>query len=359
MPAFADNAEEIKKLQKRIEDLEKHQAPEKKESNWLLNSKAIQVYGQARVSVDNHSGDWQSGSDGTSIVSNASRIGVKGEIPSGLADSSVIYQAEVRYETTDSVDGTAGKKLEFREGYAGLASPTWGKIRFGRLGTAYKTTLTEIDPWNDNAPESRSGGRQGSSELHASYFNNAADYVTPELIPGLKASIWYASEFDDDANPLHNTGNLKNFTGGSAAGLGLKYNAGPIFIGADYINIEADDITKDGLTNDGGWQIGARYKLKDFSVAAFYEDTEDIGLGRNAYVNGIYKIGKTRLIAAYGINRDGLVYKNDKFNNWSLGTKYDLNKKSELFAAYNSRQNDTKNTEENTITVGLNVKFGY
>ena len=358
-PAIADNSEQIQQLQKRIEDLENHQIQEKKPSNWLLNSKAIQFYGQMRASIDNHSGDWKSGSKGTSIVSNASRLGVKGVVPSGLVDSSVIYQAELRYETTDSVDGTAGKQLEFREGYAGLASPTWGKIRLGRLNTAYKTTLTQLDPWNDNAPQSRAGGRQGSSELHSSYFNNAIDYMTPEFFGGLTGSAWYASEFEDDANPLHNTSTLKNFTGGSASGVGVKYKAGPLFVGADFINIEADNITKAGLTNDNGWQIGGRYRFSDFSVAVFYEDTEDLGLGKNAYVNGIYKFGKTRLIAAYGINEDGLVYKNDKFKNWSLGAKYSLNEKSELFAAYNSRRNDTESTEENILTVGINAKFGY
>jgi predicted porin len=339
--------------------VEQSQEENQKAAVWPRNSKAMQLYGQMRVSVDNHSGDWKSGSDGTSIVSNASRIGVKGAIPSGVADSDVIYQAEVRYETTDSVDGTAGKQLEFREGYGGLASPTWGKIRLGRLSTAYKSTLTKIDPWNDNAPQSRAGGRQGSSELHSSYFNNAVDYVTPKFFKAVTASVWYATEFDDDANPLHNTGTLKNFTGGSSSGVGLKYNKGPLFIGADYIDVDADAITKAGLANDNGWQIGGRYAFSAFSVAAFYEDVEDLGLGKNTYVNGIYKIGKTRLIAAYGINEDGAVYSNDRYKDWTLGAKYALNKKSELFAAYNSRINDTKDTDENTLTVGINAKFGY
>jgi len=360
IPAIADNDELIQQLQKRVESLEKTNPPENKASTWLANSEAMQFYGQLRVSVDNHSGDWKSGSKGTSIVSNASRIGVKGAIPSGLGDSSVIYMGEVRYETTDAVDGTGGgKQLEFREGYAGLASPTFGKIRLGRLDTAYKTTLTELDPWGDNAPESRSGGRQGSSELHASYFNNAAEYTTPEFVKGLSGSVWYASEYDNATTPLHNTGTLKTFTGGSASGVGVKYSIGPFFIGADYVNMDADKISKAGLDNAHGWQIGSRYKIKDFSVAAFYEDTEDLGLGKNIYVNGIYKLGKARLIAAYGTNKDGSVYSNDKYINWSLGAKYDLDKKSELFAAYNTRQNDTKSTEENTITIGLNAKFGY
>ncbi len=68
---------------------------------------------------------------------------------------------------------------------------------------------------------------------------------------------------------------------------------------------------------------------------------------------------KTRFIAAYGTNENGAVYNNDDYTNWSFGVKYALNKKSELLAAYNSRSNDSKNTELNTLTIGINAKFGY
>ena len=141
----------------------------------------------------------------------------------------------------------------------------------------------------------------------------------------MTASAWYATEFNNSVKPLHNTGTLKNYTGGSVGGLGLKYSNTGLFIGADYINFDADTINVDvkpGLANGSGWQIGGRYKIGDFSVAALYEDVKDLGLGKNTYVNGIYKLGKTRLIAAYGQNRDGAVYKNADYNNWSLGLKY-------------------------------------
>jgi len=374
LPAMADDAETLREMraqlaamQKKIDELERKQEQaisaqkkqdEKSSSAWTANSEALQVYGQARVSVDNRSGDWKPGQDGTSIVSNASRIGVKGSLPSGLGDANIIYQAELRYETTDSANGTAGKQVEFREGYGGLASKTWGKARLGRLSTGYKTTLTKIDPWNDNAPQSRSGGRQGSSELHSSYFNNAAEYVTPSF-KGFSGNAWYATEFNDSSKPLHNTGTLKNFVGGSAGGFGIKFKSKSFIAGADYINIDADQTTKAGLENGNGWQIGGRYKLGAFSVAAFYEDVEDLGLGRNFYLNGIFRMGNARFIGAYGQNRDASVYKNDDYNNWSIGMKYALNKKSELLAAYNSRMNDTQDTEENTFTIGMNAKFGY
>jgi len=320
------------------------------------NSEALSLYGQARVSIDSKSGD---GTEGASINSNASRIGAKGAYDSGIEGTKLIYQAELRYETTDSVSGVESKQVEFREGFAGLKGKAWGKVRMGRLSTSYKNTLTKIDPWNDNAPQSRAGGRQGSSEFHSSYFNNTIDYKTPTFAGGFNASVWLASEYDDSAKPLHNTGTLKNYTGGSVSGASVKYNKGGLFIAVDYLKMDADNFSVPNLSNGTGTQIGARYKFGASSVAVLYEDVEDLGLGTNNYINFIHNIGKAKIIAAYGTNRDGAQYGNKDWNNYSIGLKYKLMNKSELLAAYNSRMDDTGDKDFNTLTIGMNAKFGY
>lgn len=329
----------------------------------------VQVYGQARVSVDHRSGDWD-GDDGTAINSNASRIGVKGGMQTSLPDIRLIYQAELRYETTDYVNGgpgsnTSANQVEFREAYAGLESQQWGKLRLGRLSTGYKTTGTKIDPWTDNVPQARSGGRQGMSELHSSFFNNSADYLTPKLFGGLTGTAWFATQFDEANKPLHNTGTLRNYIAGQAGGVGVKYENGPIFLGADWLDINADQITRSGLANGNAWQVAGRYTFGPFngnqkvSVAALYEDANELGLGRNTYANLIYHINGFRLIGAYGQNRDGDVYGEKDWDNWSLGVKYALTKRSELLAAWNQRIDDTDSKDFNTLTVGVNAKFGY
>lgn len=379
--AAASDSEEIRLLRQQMEELQRKlealesrtehvesktdeiasKATAKDAKDKALH-KAVQVYGQVRVSVDNQSNDFTD--DGTAINSNASRLGVQGSIPTTIGDTDLFYRAEVRYETTDFVNGGPGtttgtRQLEFREGFVGLKNKKYGKLRLGRLVTEYKKTLTTIDPWNDNTPQSRAGGRQGSSELHSSYFNNSADYVTPSFLGGLSGSVWYATLLDNSGKPLHNTGTLKNYEGGQAGGVGVKYKHGPIFLAADYIDMDADNIKKAGLENDSGWQVAARYQCSSFSISAFHEDVEDLGLGKNTYVNGIYKLGRTRLIAAYGMNRDGAVYKDEDYDNWSLGVKYGLTDRSELLAAFNRRSNNDTNQDFDTVTVGINAKFGY
>ncbi len=318
--------------------------------------KAVQVYGQARVSADNRSGDWPSGQDGTEIVSNASRLGVKGEIDTNIADTAMIYQLEIQYETAGETDAD---EFSFREGYAGLKGG-WGKMRMGRLSTGYKSTGTKIDPWTDNAPQARSGGRQGMSELHSNYFNNAVEYVTPKLFEGFTANGWFSTRFDDSDDRMHNAGALTNFRGGDAGGIGVKYEAGPVFVGIDWLDINADTITSSAVSNGDAWQIGARYKvLDDLSFAAMYEDAKGIDLGENYYANAIYRIDKFRLIGAYGQTDGRVPNGDDDWSNWSLGVKYDLTKRSELLAAWNRRMNDTDDTDFDTVTVGINAKFGY
>lgn len=313
---------------------------------------AVQVYGELRLSVDNNSDDFGDGKKGTSISSNSSRLGVKGRMPTTLEGIDLFYQAEMQYGAAADVN----QEVKWREGYAGLKGG-FGSIRLGRLSTAYKSTLTKIDPWNDNIPQSRgASGTQGSSALHSSYFNNAVDYVTPSF-GGLTASIWAASEFDNSTAMLHNAGPLTNYTGGTATGFGLRYAKGALFASADIIDMNADQVGSANMDNGNGSQLALRYAFSDnLSAALFYEDVEDLGLGKNTYANGIYKVGKMRWIATYGTNRDATQFSDDS-DTWSVGGKFGLTKKSELLAAYNARKVGDK--EFNSITLGVNAKFGY
>jgi predicted porin len=377
---------QIEAMEQRLQEQEVQQKEvvtqvEKAQKKDEALAKAVQVYGQANVSVDHRAGDWADGEDGTAINSNASRIGIKGELATSLPSIALIYQAELRYETTDYVNGGPGsnaesggaRQVEFREAFAGIKGANWGRLRLGRLNTGYKGTGTTIDPWTDNAPEARSGGRQGMSELHASYFNNSVDYLSPKFFGGLSGNVWYATQFDDSDKPIHNTGVLRNYRAGQAGGLGVKYDNGTVFLGADWLEIEADRISRSTLDNGNAWQVAGRYKFgpffgdQTFSLSAFYEDADSLGLGRNLYFNGIYGIDRFRIIAAYGQNRDATVYgrvvdgvlEDRDWDNWSLGIKYALTDRSELLAAWNQRIDDTDSQDFNTFTVGLNAKFGY
>lgn len=383
-PVLADDAallqqmqEQMKQMQTQIEMLSKKLAEQgekqekvvakvaKSEAEDKERAKAIKLYGQLRLSADNYSDDFGAGSSGSTIKSNASRFGITGEIPTSLGDTSMIYRAEVLYGAADN----KSNEIEWREGFAGLKGG-WGQARLGRIDVPYKTTLTTIDPWNDNAPQSRGfGGRQGTSALHSSYFTNTAEYISPSF-NGFKIGAFISTQLDGETNSIHDAGPITDFQGGEAKGLGVKFNQGPWFVGADWIDINADRIgsgtpfvANTKLHNDSGWQLAGRYKADVWSVSAMYEDVENIGLGKNIYLNGTYKLGKTTLIATYGQNRDATQYSNRDIDTWSLGAKYALTKDSELFAAWVDRSEDafgaTPAKDYQILTMGINAKFGY
>lgn len=375
-PARADDAAllqqlrgQVQQMQQQIDALSKRleapsekqekageQAAKPKEKSAALG-KAVQVYGQLRLSGDNYSNDFGNGSKGFTVKSNASRFGIKGEVPTSLPDTFMIYQAEVLYGSADNTT----QELEWREGFAGLRGK-WGQARLGRLDVPYKTTLTIIDPWNDSAPQSRGfGGRQGSSALHSSYFTNTMEYLTPKLA-GFTGGVWLSTQLDGENSSIHNASPVSYFKGGDAKGVGIKFNRGPFYAGADLIDISADSVSG-GISNGSGWQVAARYKRGAWSAAALYEDVEHLGMGTNAYLNGTCTLGKTTFIATLGLNRDAATYNNRKIDTWTVGAKYALTKDSELLAAWVNRHEDafrtTPEKDFQILTMGINAKFGY
>jgi len=350
----------VEKLMDRIETLEAREeqresagngsASKGKSAQAMNEGEKLSLYGGIHLSVDHNSGDFGPGKEGTGLKSNASRLGFKGKMPTTIGDTELFYKWAMRYGAADEVDA----EIEWREAFAGLRGD-WGSLRAGRLGVHYKSTYTKIDPWTDNAPQGRqSKGRQGVSGLHSSYFNNAMEYVTPKF-NGVHGAVWYSTQFEGEDSEIHNNGAVKNFRGGQAMGAGLRYQDKTWRLSADMVDIDADD-TLNGVSNGSGWQLAARYKTGPFTVAGLYEDVEDIGLGQNLWLNGIYRIGKTRLIASYGQNRDAQFFNDKDIDTWSLGAKYDLTDKSELFAAYVTR--DEGDDRYDTVTVGVNAKFG-
>lgn len=369
-PALANSEvdelkQQVQMLMDRIEQLEDKQQNTDKQMKSVASKQPTKVstandgsmlsfYGGVHISMDHNSETARGADKGTSLKSNASRLGFRGAMPTGWNDTELFYRAGIRYGATDDVNN----EIEWRVAFAGLRG-SWGAFRAGRLTTQYKSTYVKIDPWTDNAPQARqAGGMQGVSALHASYFNNAVQYNSPKFAGGASVGIWHAREFDDSDSDIHNNGVLRNFKGGHATGAGVRYENDGLYLAADVVDLNADEVSDDRLENDSGWQIAARYQFNDFSIAGMYEDVKDIGLGKNYYINAIYHLDDLRLIAAYGRNTDARFFDEDTINTWSIGAKYKLTDRSELFAAYVNR--DRQNHDRlNTFTVGVNAKFGF
>jgi hypothetical protein len=319
-------------------------------------ARAVQVYGQARISVDARSGDWADGQDGTQLNSNSSRFGIRGQLPTSIEGITMFYMLEAFY---DSAGATGDDDVGLREGFAGLRGD-WGAVRAGRLTVPYKGHYVRVDPWIDNVPQARGGGRQGVSELHSAYMNNAIEYRSMKLADAVTANAWYSTRFDDSNSKFNDAGALVNFRGGQAYGAGVNYDSGPLFLAADWLKIDADSIVSPVVEDGNAWQVLGQYRIgSDWSLALVYEDADELLLGKNLYGNLIYTLGKYQFIGAYGRNRDRVPNGERDWNNFSLGLKYALTRDSELFGAWNRLSDDTADEDFDTVTVGINAKFGY
>lgn len=388
-PALADDAamlnqlqEQMRQMQAQIEMLNKKLAEQgesqkkvadavaKSEKEEKARNAAAEVYGRLSLSVDNNSSDFGNGNKGTGVRSNASRFGFRGDVPTTLGgNTSIIYTAEVLYGAADE-DGKADD-FKMREGFVGLKGD-WGSARAGRITVPYKAVYAAIDPWTDHVAQARQGGRQGASAINANYFNNTLEYVSPKIAEAFNVSAWYSTQFDEETSGLlHNAGPLNQFSNGDAMGVGVKYESGPWLASLDWVDFDADVSATPPvhrrLASEEAWKLTGRYKAKNWSVAAHYEDGKDVGLGVNYYLNGIYTIDKLRLIATYGVNKDARTFMTSasQYNDaktWSLGARYRIAKNSDVFAVYNNREQDrnisaTVGDDLSTVSIGLVTNF--
>lgn len=314
----------------------------------------MSVHGQVRLSVDHDS-------NGTELKSNASRVGFSGALDTHLDDTQIIYMVDLQ----GNIVGPDDAAVKFRDAYAGLKSGTYGTVHLGRIDTGYKTSYTKIEPWTDNALQMRQGGTHGVSDLHSNYFNNAVSYTSPNF-NGISVNGHYSMLSDTSNARLHNAGKLKDFLGGKASGLGIKYDSNGLRLTADTLTISSKnnpgstDPTK--AKNGTATLLTAQYKMDSgMTLAAGYEDVANLNLGKNMFAIVSQKIGQYGLVTAgYGVNQSDAnsVYSTtDGASSLDLGAKYLLNKKSEVFAGYNKFSRGA--TDVSTVTVGMNVKFGY
>ncbi|MES9831935.1 MAG: porin [Candidatus Thiodiazotropha sp. DIVDIV] len=319
----------------------------------------FKAFGQVNVSIDNSSENGPGAEEGTSFKSNSSRLGMMGSMKTYLEGTKLIYKAAIQYESVGEND----QNFLFRDALVGLKNKKLGAVRLGRLTTGYKSSYTKIDPWTDHILQARQSGQQGASNLNANYFNNAIDYTSPKMA-GFQVSAFYSMLPDDSSERLHNAGKLKDYKGGSATGIGIKYFLEGLRLTADVLDVDADDTGS--LTNGAAQKIGAQYKFKNgLTLAGHYEDVTELKLGTNIWAHASYKVGKHGLVtASYGINEgdpSDNVYTSDTKGDattWSIGGKYMLTKNSALIVGYNDHDRDGGDDAQ-TFTVGIDAKFGY
>ncbi|PUA30543.1 MAG: porin [Cellvibrio sp. 79] len=299
----------------------------------------VVVYGKANVSVQN--ADEAALDDSrVELVSNASRIGVKGgeEVNSSLK---VIYQFEYQTEVDDGTNGS--QTFGQRNIYLGLQGVA-GTIMGGHFDTPTKVAQEKIDLFNDLEGDIT---HIFKGEIRAS---NIVQYTTPTFGGGFAGSVAYVTEENDGTFKQNNPVGTEPGNGISAS---FGYTSAMFYAGVAMdqdIEAEGVDLVRAvARVNFGPVQLGV--------LAEQYENDNTGADEDGALASALWNItDKWVLKGQYGQSdvrmADGEAA--------SIGLDYKMTKAATLFSYATKVENELVGASERDDTyVGVGVDFKF
>lgn len=297
----------------------------------FANAEKVEVempefYGKVNVS-------FQSTNEGdesiTEVVSNASRLGVKGkiELNHGLQG---IYQAEYQTAVDDGDNSKKNDKdqtFSQRNIFAGIKG-SFGQVKIGMFDTPLKKAQKKVDLFNDydgdiKSAISKSDKRKG----------NTVQYNTPKMA-GLVATVAnISSEVDGGKDGLSSS---------------LTFSKDKFYAAAAYdSDVRAEDVNVIRLV--------AQYSIADITLGALWESEDGDASSENDgwIASAAYKAtSDITLKAQYG--QSDIV--KDNAETYSLGADYKLGKGAKVYAFATDEEFGDDSSNE-YYGVGLEYKF--
>ena len=285
------------------------------------------VYGKLWISVESQ--DTLSGTE-VDMVSNASRLGVKGSMDFGDG-LEAIYQAE--YEV-DPVDGTAdeknGRTFKQRNSFVGIKG-SYGTLFLGTHDTALKKSQSKIDLFNDLAGDIKNI-LQGENRM-----SDFIGYTTPTLGEGFSATFNAIKGTEEEGNSI-----------GDSTSISLNYKTKSF-----YAAIAFDSELKGYDTTRISFQV----PLNRTQLGFIYQDTKELssGLDEDGYVLSLsQKIGKKGVFKIQLAESD---MKMGSGKQASIGYDYKLSEKAKAFIFYTDLSGESLSKEKEISALGFEYKF--
>lgn len=304
-----------------------------------------------------------------------SRWGIRGveDIGNGLK---AIFQLENGF-TIDNGNQLQGR-LFGRYAFVGLDSAAAGRLIFGRTTTlGFIWAAPIVNPFGLGFGGSSVGTTFGYNEadLGGGRADNAVYYTTPNF-SGFQGSVGYsfAATTVTAAGPQVNTpatevaGNKNN---DRLLNLGLKYDNGPLkaVVTYEYLNPDQRFANNGKLKN---LTLGANYNFGVATVYAGYSNSNNIrtvagwngsigATAANFTKDSAYTLGVAAPVGPGKIYAAWQKATKSKTNGWALGYRYDLSKRTNVYAffANNEIRNFTTNKDlySRQLAVGLQHNF--
>lgn len=289
----------------------------------------LTVYGKLNVTAQSNDVD---GDATTTIQSNASRFGVKGDFE--LSQSlEAFYTVEYEVDTGDS----AKENFKARNQFVGLKG-NFGAFSVGRNDTMLKVSQGKVDQFNDLSGDLKNLFK-GENRIE-----QTATYITPAF-SGFTLGVTYAAEGASSQYAQD---------GFSVAAMygDAKLKKSPIFASVAYdADVKGYEVVR--ATVQG--------KIADLVLGGMYQQQEATYTKLGEAVVGAESKTGHLLSAAYTI--EAIVLKaqyqdmEDLGDSWSVGGDYKLGKPTKLLAFYTNRSLEAEVNDEKYFGVGLEHKF--
>ncbi|WP_162599227.1 porin [Shewanella algidipiscicola] len=289
----------------------------------------LTVYGKLNVTAQSNDVD---GDATTTIQSNASRFGVKGDFE--LSQSlEAFYTVEYEVDTGDS----AKENFKARNQFVGLKG-NFGAFSVGRNDTMLKVSQGKVDQFNDLSGDLKNLFK-GENRIE-----QTATYITPAF-SGFTLGVTYAAEGASSQYAQD---------GFSVAAMygDAKLKKSPIFASVAYdADVKGYEVVR--ATVQG--------KIADLVLGGMYQQQEATYTKLGEAVVGAESKTGYLLSAAYTI--EAIVLKaqyqdmEDLGDSWSVGGDYKLGKPTKLFAFYTNRSLEVEVNDEKYFGFGLEHKF--
>jgi predicted porin len=265
------------------------------------------------------------------IVSNASRLGLKGSIGFG-AGLEAIYQIEYEVDPVDGVaDESKGRTFKQRNSFIGLKG-SYGTLFLGTHDTALKKSQSKIDLFNDLAGDIKNI-LQGENRM-----SDFIGYTTTTFAGGLSITL----------NAIKDTERLVDNSIGSPTSMALNYKTENL-----YASIAVDSEIK-GYDNT---RITFQIPHKKNTLGFIYQETENkkTGVEEDGYVLSFSrKIGDSGTFSIQTAKSDMKIGSGEQN---SIGYHHKLTSKTELFFFYTDLSGEKASKEKEIVAIGFEYNF--
>ncbi|EON93395.1 outer membrane porin [Marinobacter lipolyticus SM19] len=300
------------------------------------------VYGKANVSYENQDNDVE---DTWKLQSNASRLGVKGDLDLDFNQIKAIYKAEFEISIDDG--DKDGETFSQRNIYGGFAHDAMGTLIAGKFDTPLKVSQGKVDQFNDLQGDIKNimAGENRTS--------NMVQYSTPSFADALSVNVALIPGEDQEEGTDENGV-------ADAVSSSIVFDKG-MFYGALAYDSEIEDELVADSTMDGRLNIlraTGLVRLDMFEFGALYqlaEEEDGEGEEDSYLISGAVKFDRVKLKAQYGLTKADL--SDEELTLIGVGADYKLAKSSKVYAYFAQVEQDLGDQEDTTFGVGFEHKF--